>query len=126
VLERLAVSADEDGIRGIRDAVDRLAEVITDGPDAVAEADLGVLAAILDATKSPVLRLCLNPVLTVVTSMPDLRAAIYAEPEGNLLAWRALVAWLAASRDPALVDDIVAELARRDLVTLSRLRSSHA
>ena len=83
-----------------------------------------MLAALLEATGSRVLQLCFNPVLQVVLRLERLRAAIYAEPETNAVAYRALLAWLDAGPDasgeldPRAVLDL---LTTRDARTLARL-----
>ncbi len=122
VLERLQERPADAARAAIQRAVDRFEAVVEAGAPTreVARADLDVLAAILDATGSAVLRLCHNPVLAVVTEMPELCDAIYAEPERSIEGYRALLAWLSAPR-AELVDGIVAELSRRDAETLSRL-----
>jgi GntR family transcriptional repressor for pyruvate dehydrogenase complex len=124
VLERVVASASAAEVDAIEAAVDRFEAAVDAAADAaaIAEADLGVLSAILDATGSPVLRLCFNPVLGVLAELPALRDAIYAEPRGNLAGWRLLVAWL-RSGDADRIDDIVAELSRRDAATLARIES---
>jgi DNA-binding FadR family transcriptional regulator len=103
-------------------AVDRFAKAADSGDQgAIAAADLGVVRALLDATGSMVLRVCLNPIVMVVGDHPELRAAIYSEPAGNLAGWRALGAWLerpAAASIPMLL----AVLADRDRLTVQRLR----
>ena len=86
--------------------------------EALAIADLDVVAALLDATDSPVFRLCLNPVIAVVARSSPLRAAIYAEPSANVTGWRALATWL---RKPTRADAAIALLAARDTATLQRL-----
>lgn len=122
VLERLA-EASSPGRAEVAAAVDRFGAVVESGADvdAIAAADLEVLAAILDATGSPVLGLCLNPVLAVVQGMGELRHAMYAEPRSNVAAYRVLIAWL---EDPApeLLDPVFAELERRDESTARRVR----
>jgi DNA-binding FadR family transcriptional regulator len=125
VLERLAERHDDAACDAIRAAVERFSSIAERGADTreVARADLDVVAAILDATHSAVLRLCHNPVLAVVSEMPELCDAIYAEPEQSIEGYRALLAWLEAPRAD-LVDGIVGELARRDAATLSRLQRS--
>ncbi|HJL30824.1 MAG TPA: GntR family transcriptional regulator, partial [Polyangiaceae bacterium LLY-WYZ-15_(1-7)] len=126
VLERLVERADPAALAGVRAAIDAFTEVATPGADplTVAEADLEVLAALLEATGSRVLQLCFNPVLQVVLRLERLRAAIYAEPETNAVAYRALLAWLDAGPDasgeldPRAVLDL---LTTRDARTLARL-----
>lgn len=89
-------------------------------PEVLAAADLAVIAALLDATGSPVLRLCLNPIANVLAGTPALRATIYDEPRTNIAGYRLLVAWLARPRRAA-VADLVGVLAQRDEATVARL-----
>ena len=125
VLEHLAEHAPRAAaVRAFEQAVDVMAEVATARPadvDALAAADLGVVIALLDATRGPVLRLCLNPVMAVVEACPPLRAAMYRAPSDNVIGWRALAAWLAAP-DPTAIDAVIAILAERDRITVGRLR----
>ena len=79
-----------------------------------------MLATILEATGRPVFQLCLNPVASVLRSMPALRAAMYADARENAEAYRALTAFL-AHPEPSLLPLVGAELARRDEITLARL-----
>jgi GntR family transcriptional repressor for pyruvate dehydrogenase complex len=130
VLARLAELPEVDA-SGVAAAIDGLAAAAARGagPEELAQADLEVVAAVLAATGSPVLGLCMNPIQQVLLHMPALCCAIYAEPEGNVAGWRALLAWLAGrrgdtphpERDAALVPTVVAELERRDALTVSRL-----
>ena len=106
-------------IRAVARAIEAMAAAGTD-PGALARADLDVLAAVLDATRSPVLRLCLNPVTAVVGSNAALRAALYVAPATNLAGWRLLVAWMAKPR-AAELGTFLAVLAERDAATLARL-----
>lgn len=107
-------------IRTFDAAVDAMAEVVARASDLeeIAAADLVVVAALLDATSSPVLKLCMNPVVAVVTRSPRLRAAMYAAPATNIAGWRAVAAWL---RKPSRADTLVDVLAARDVTTLARL-----
>ncbi len=124
VLERVVERADVSVVDAIEAAVDRFEDAVDAGADAagIAEADLAVLSCILDATRSAVLRLCFNPVLGALAELPELRDAIYAEPRVNLASWRLLVAWL-RSGDADRIDEIVAELSRRDAATLEKIES---
>jgi DNA-binding FadR family transcriptional regulator len=108
-------------LRGFDAAVDAMAAVAAQAPDVelAAAADLAVVAALLDATSSPVLRLCLNPVVAVVSGSPQLRATLYADPASNVAGWRVLGAWL--RRPTANIDSIATLLAARDAATLARL-----
>ena len=109
--------------RRVGEAVERFARAVEGGEVAeIAAADVGIVAALLDETGSPVLCLCLNPIVQVVTRMHALRDAIYAEPRGNLEGWRALVAWL-EERRPELIEVFAAELEARDQATLRRMRN---
>jgi DNA-binding FadR family transcriptional regulator len=122
VLERLAEAGTDGCDVRVGAAVEAFAQVVESGADieAIAEADLAVLAAILDETRSPVFALCLNPISAVVAGMPQLRQAMYAEPRGNADGWRLLVGWL-ATRRADLIDVIISELQKRDAITVSKL-----
>lgn len=86
----------------------------------VPEADLRVTAALVGATRSPVLQLCMNPVMAVVRGLPALRDAIYRDPAANLAGWRIVQSWLARP-DRAALPLLAAELERRDAATLALL-----
>lgn len=90
------------------------------GTPELARLDLAIVAALLRATNSPVLGLCLHPVARTLQDLPALRDAIYAAPEGNVLGWRALQAWLTAPSADSL-PTVSTLLAERDAVTLSAL-----
>ena len=125
VLEHIAEhpprAADVKAFGAAVDAFEAAASASPVDLDALAEADLGIVAALLDASRSPVLCLCLNPVIAVVDSAPALRAAMYRAPRTNVDGWRALGAWL-ASPNPAAIDKVVAILAERDKATIDHLR----
>lgn len=106
-------------VRGVKQAIDGMAAALGDTL-ALARTDLAVLAAVLDATGSPVLRLCLNPVMAVVASNAALRDAIYREPASNIAGWRAFAAWLERPRAPDL-PRMLHLLAVRDAATLDHL-----
>ena len=111
-------------VRAFAAAVDALEQVVTSTPsdlDALAEADLRVVATLLDGTRSPVLRLCLNPVVAVVDAAPPLRAAMFRAPRTNVEGWRALGAWLAAP-SAAAIEKVIAILAERDRASVEFLR----
>jgi GntR family transcriptional regulator, transcriptional repressor for pyruvate dehydrogenase complex len=122
VLERLAEAGRDGADTRVGIAVEAFAQVVERGGsiEELAAADLVVLAAILDETHSPVFALCLNPISAVVSGMPQLRQAMYSEPRGNAEGWRMLVAWL-QQRRPELIEVIVAELTRRDAITVGKL-----
>jgi GntR family transcriptional regulator, transcriptional repressor for pyruvate dehydrogenase complex len=123
LLERLVDKAGPRARARIAHAVDAFAAIATHGApvDTVAEADLEVAAALLAEAGSPVLALCLNPVSSVVRGLPELRAAMYADPPSNVAGYRLLLAFL-DSPDAEAVPLVVAELRRRDEATLQRLR----
>jgi DNA-binding FadR family transcriptional regulator len=109
-------------IRGVHGAVDRFEEAARSGElAALVDADLGVVRALLDATGSLILRVCLNPIVAVLRDSAPLRAAIYAEPAGNLVGWRGLAAWLDAGADAKAIPMLLGILAERDKVTVERL-----
>ncbi len=122
VFERIASRGPSGQVALIREAVAAFSETVAAGGDvaAIAAADMRVLAALLDATGSPVLGLCLNPVLAVLGDFPELRAAMYAEPESNAAAYALLVSWL---DDPLaeVLAPLFEELARRDEATVARV-----
>jgi len=85
----------------------------------LARADLDVLAALLDATGSPVLRLFFNPAASTLARIPELAAALYGEPHENVVAWRSL---LAALREGAIAAEPLIEwLEKRDRMTVAQL-----
>lgn len=111
--------------RAIAAAIDGFTRAIEAGGDdtAISRADLAVVEALLDATQSTVLRVCLNPIVAVVDASPQLRAALYREPHTNLLGWRALATWLERA-ERSSIPRLVEVLAAHDRETLARLRRS--
>ncbi|MDQ3298586.1 MAG: GntR family transcriptional regulator [Myxococcota bacterium] len=87
----------------------------------LATADLEVIRALIAATGSPVLALCLNPVINVIASSARLREALYGEPATNVVGWRVLVDWLAKPRQSTL-DPLLQYLETHDATTVDRLR----
>ena len=101
-------------------ALDAFAAIPAADVDALAEADLEVIGALLEASGSTPLQLCFNPLHGVVRAMPRLRAAIYAEPASNVAAYRALLDALEAGEPPDAV--ALHQLLRaRDAHTLTTL-----
>lgn len=121
VLERV-IERGAPAIVEVRAAVDRFEQAASSGADsrALAVADAGVVSALLDASGSRALRLCLNPVFSVVEELPELRDALYVDPPSNVAGYRALVGWLESGRDD-LIELAVAALATRDATTIERL-----
>ena len=123
VLTRLVEAADDAAIDAVEEAVQRFAAEVErgGGSETIARADVEVVAAILDGTRSPVLGLCLNPILAVLSELEELREAIYASPGDNLAGWRLLIEAL-RSRNVDAVRAMVGELEGRDARTVERLR----
>jgi len=120
VLERIAEVRPDP--TPIRDAATAFAEEVEHGaePEALADADVRMLRALLAATGSPVFQLCLNPILQVLGGSAPLRTALYRHPQQNALGWQLLAAWV-EDPDPAQVPLLVAALAERDQDTLQWL-----
>jgi DNA-binding GntR family transcriptional regulator len=78
----------------VDEAIAELERAVDRGASAqeLARVDLDVIAAFVDATGSAVLALCINPILGVLAELPELAAAVYAEPRTNVLAYRFAVA----------------------------------
>ena len=87
---------------------------------ALAEADLSVLRAIVEATGSAVFQLAVNPIGEALAALPVLRAAVYRSPGENLAGWQALALWL---RTPDLdnLPVFLGLLEERDRQTLVQL-----
>jgi GntR family transcriptional repressor for pyruvate dehydrogenase complex len=119
-----------DGRRLPRAAAVRIAALVDDlevlakktelDVEAFTRADLAVLAALLDATQSPVLRLFFNPAAQALARIPELSRALYARPLENVAAWRALLAGVEVGEID--VDLVLEALARRDAETVARLK----
>jgi DNA-binding FadR family transcriptional regulator len=123
VLETIASDSDIDARHKVQLAIAGFVELVSTRPPIamVADEDLEVTAALVTATGSQVLQLCLNPIAGVVRALPMLRDAMYRNPLDNAAGWNVLGAWL-LDADPKGIDAILAELARRDEATLSALR----
>ncbi|MBM4279805.1 MAG: winged helix-turn-helix transcriptional regulator [Deltaproteobacteria bacterium] len=91
--------------------------------DVLAAADVAVLAAVVAATDSVVLRLAFNPVATVFAALPALRAAIVADAADSVPAYAALCAWLRAP-DRQNSAAILALLSARDAATVARVAAA--
>ncbi len=89
----------------------------------LADADLAVLRAIIEASGSTVFPLALNPVGAALNSLPVLRAAVYRQPLANLAGWEALSLWLRAPELDSL-PAFLALLEERDRDTLALLGDS--
>ena len=122
LLERIAGGVGERALHRVSAAVDALEAHARSGAASavLAEADVAVVATLLEATRSAVLQLCLNPILAILQGLPALRDAMYAAPAGNVVGWRMLVEW-ARTGERAAIPLVLAELERRDQATLARL-----
>jgi GntR family transcriptional regulator, transcriptional repressor for pyruvate dehydrogenase complex len=121
LFERLVTRWSPAGSARVGLALDAFARASAAGGAAeVASADIDVVTALVREADSAVLGLCLNPIARVLSELPDLTAAMYAEPESNLAGWRVVVAGLDA-RTPDLPELVMRELERRDQATLRRL-----
>jgi DNA-binding FadR family transcriptional regulator len=128
VLERLAERPPTaDDLTRISATIEAFALAVDEGADAevLAARDLDIVASLLRATGSSVLGLCLNPITGVLQTLPGLKGAIYADPQSNVIGWRALLPWLA---NPSLapVSAIVAAFVERDEQSLRVLAESEA
>ncbi|MDQ3367392.1 MAG: FCD domain-containing protein, partial [Myxococcota bacterium] len=128
LLEHLVEKPPKPGaIEAFDAAVDAMAAAARDGRalEDLAAADLDIVRALLSATGSTVLVLCMNPVINVISGSAGLRAALYGDPATNVIAWRALGAWL---RDPrpeglGLMVRVVEEHDRQSVLRLRRKRT---
>ncbi len=123
LLTRLAKTATEKSLDSISDAIDHFAQLLGK-PQAtlaeIVEADLGVIAAMIDGAQSPIMRLCLNPIIAATAEIAPLTAAMYAEPQSNVAGHTLLLQWL---RDPSLapLSLILETLADRDAKTVTHM-----
>ncbi|MGE0404185.1 MAG: FadR/GntR family transcriptional regulator [Kofleriaceae bacterium] len=126
VLEALAEKpASPAARRAVHDAIEHFARVIDASAETIAEADAAIVQALLDATESMILRVCLNPIVAVLRASAPLRAAIYGDPATNLLGWRALAAWIDKPQASA-IPQLLEALAHHDRASLQRLRQRRA
>jgi len=125
VFERLAMLGDDVDLLDTERAIDRLERLSTDDTcdaETFAEADLDVIAALVRATQSPVLRLCFNPVSQVLRRLPQLQQAMFRTPTLNVAAHRLVFGWLDDGRADVAAA-VAQELARADARTLAALRA---
>ena len=122
MLERIFEVADAQDVQRVHEAVEAFAALAANDPRPaeVAEADLAVVAALLDATHSRVMQLCINPVVAVVARLTNLQAVIYAEPQTNVAGWRLLVDALRKG-DSSVSERLISILEERDGVALAAL-----
>ncbi len=125
VLTRLAECATEEALARIEEAVDAF-EVMTETETDVhtfVDADFAIVAAMIDATESAIMRLCLNPVLTAIAEIHELAPAMYVDPTDNVAGHRLLLTWL---RNPSLasITTVTQALAARVESTIQRISES--
>jgi DNA-binding FadR family transcriptional regulator len=90
----------------------------------LAARDLDVIHAIVTASGNVVLPLFLNPISKVLAELPELAAALYADPLENVAAFRLVAAALRRDRgglDGETRAAILSAMEARDADTLSRL-----
>lgn len=124
-LERLVpiAAGDPRALDGATSAITRFEEAV-DAKAPLAEltaADLEIVAQLVAASKSAVLQLCFNPVATLLQGLPALQVAMYRDPKSNVLAFRALVHVITQGGGPAMIDELLALLGRRDEATIASL-----
>lgn len=126
VLGRLAQSATDADLAKLELAIDAFEKIAAQGKPLVSdfvEADFAIVAAMVDGTRSPILRMCLNPVIHAVAQIKELASAMYIDPQDNLSGHRLLLSWL---RDPTLapLQTVIDALATRDEQTIARMRNA--
>jgi len=129
LLERLSVTTvSASARRRVEEAIVRLEEaVVAEGPEGeLAARDLDILAALAAATDSEVLRLCLNPVGRVLSTSLQLQRAMYRRPSDNVVAYRALLAWLDAGARADAIEPMMAMLTRIDAATTAAFAEESA
>lgn len=124
ILERLAATSEPAAIDSIAAAVDDFeAQCQSTAISVVAlvEADFAIVAAMVDAIHSPIIRMCINPVILAVAQIRELADAMYVDPRSNLAGHRALLQWL---RDPTVapLSAVIDALESRDAVTIERMQ----
>ena len=119
VVEALAERSSPD-LAPASEAVDAFEVAFDEEPQGLAVRDLAVVGALVEASGSLPLQLCFNSLHQVLEAMPRLRAAIYAEPRGNVAAYRALLRAL-ESRAPADGGALQQLMRLRDEATLAAL-----
>lgn len=121
-LTKLLNLGDRD-VSAIERAVERFGEVAERcAPIAeIAAADLAVVMAMLDATRSPAFRLIINPVARALEALPELREVLYAKPDQNAAHYAKLVAWLRQPTERG-IGQLLELLTGRDEATIDQLR----
>lgn len=114
-----------DALAPVVAAIDALAGSADGGSvRAVAQADLDVVRAWVGVAGGGVLALFVNPIGAVLDGLPELAAAMYAEPVTNVVAWRWMVEEVVrAGADGAAlpIGAVLDVLHARDRATLGRM-----
>ena len=83
----------------------------------IARADLAIVESLLEMLDSTVFSMCFHPVARSLMARPELGAAMFRDPESNLIGWRLLLAW-SSRPDVSEIDAIMEILETRDADTL--------
>lgn len=127
VLTTLVERADEKALMRIEEAIDAFETATHTTADVCdfVEADFVIVAAMVEGTGSPILRMCLNPVLAAIAELHELAPAMYLAPKDNLAGHRLLLSWL---RTPSLasVSTIMEAFEVRDRLTMAHMQAQFA
>lgn len=89
-------------------------------PGELAVADREILESLVSASRSLTFELMLYPVTRVLMEVRALHPVLYAEPSTNVVAYRAVLAWLQGDRRSSL--PLLAILEARDELNLRKLK----
>lgn len=123
-LERLSQTLDARKLRQLEAAVEQFAtEAERPGAscDSIAAADQQMVRTLLQQT-SVVMALTANPIFRLLEQLPELRAAMFAQPAFNVAGYRLLIAGL-KKKDPLVAGSVLEALAAMDEALLERLSS---
>jgi GntR family transcriptional regulator, transcriptional repressor for pyruvate dehydrogenase complex len=123
VLQRLAEQADVRTLAGIQLAVDEFERVCNDEQSCLQDfvhADFAIVSAMVDGIHSPIIRMCINPVLVAVAEIEELAAAMYTDPRENLVGHRQLLQWI-ENPELAPLSFVIDAFAAQDEQTLQRM-----
>ncbi len=121
-VSRVATPAALQDISTAIDHFDLLTENEQTSVSEFVEADFSIVAAMIDAAQSPIMRLCLNPVIAAVAQIKELGASMYIDPSDNLVGHRLLFQWL-KTPSMAPLSSVLDALKARDVQTLYRLKT---
>jgi DNA-binding FadR family transcriptional regulator len=109
-------------VEPIQDALRHFEELVRSEatPSELALADRRVLESLVSASRSLTFELMLYPVTRVLMEVRALHAVLYAEPSTNVVAYRAVLAWLEGPRRVAL--PLLVILHARDDLSLRKLK----